>query len=84
MAGFLFVDACVLYERGSGGAKVEVRTESGDIVLNGKRFQLASNPIGAGGQLEERAKRLARSGFMSMIRPAAMPRKPPDLSSRAL
>jgi pimeloyl-ACP methyl ester carboxylesterase len=72
----LFVDACVLYERGSGGAKVEVRTESGDIVLNGKRFQLASNPIGAGGQLEERAKRLARSGFMSMIRPAAMPRKP--------
>jgi pimeloyl-ACP methyl ester carboxylesterase len=72
----LFVDACVLYERASGEARVEVRTESGDIVLNGNRFQLASNPIGAGGRLKESAKRLAKSGFMSMIRPAAMPRKP--------
>ena len=72
----LFVDACVLYERASSEARVEVRTESGDIVLNGNRFQLASNPIGAGGRLTERAKRLAKSGFMSMIRPAAMPRKP--------
>ena len=72
----LFVDACVLYERASGEARVELRTESGDIVLNGNRFQLASNPIGAGGRLKESAKRLAKSGFMSMIRPAAMPRKP--------
>ena len=72
----LFVDGSVLYERSPGGAKVKVRTESGDIVLNGKRFQLARNPIGAGHQLEERAQRLAKSGFISMIRPAAMPRKP--------
>jgi pimeloyl-ACP methyl ester carboxylesterase len=72
----LFVDACVLYERGPGGAKVEVRTESGEIVLNGRSHQLASNPIGAGGRLKERAKRLAKSGFISMIRPAGMPRKP--------
>ena len=72
----LFVDACVLYERGPGGAKVEVRTESGDIVLNGKSHQLASNPIAAGGRLKEHAKRLAKSGFISMIRPARMPRKP--------
>ena len=72
----LFVDAYVLYERGAGGAKVEVRTEPGDILLKGKRFELASNPIGAGSQLEQRAKRLAKSGFMSMIRPAAMARKP--------
>ena len=71
-----FVDGSVLYERSPGGAKVKVRTESGDIVLNGKRFQLARNPIGAGHQLEERAQRLAKSGFISMIRPAAMPRKP--------
>jgi pimeloyl-ACP methyl ester carboxylesterase len=72
----LFVDACFLYERGAGGAKVEVRTEPGDILLKGKRFQLASNPMGAGSQLEERAQRLAKSGFISMIRPASMPRKP--------
>ena len=72
----LFVDGSVLYERSPGGAKVKVRTESGDIVLNGKRFQLARNPIGAGHQLEERAQRLAKSGFISMIRPARMPRKP--------
>ena len=72
----LFVDACVLYERDSGEARVEIQTESDHIVLNGNRFQLAENPIGAGDQLKERAKRLAKSGFMSMIRPAAMQRKP--------
>jgi pimeloyl-ACP methyl ester carboxylesterase len=72
----LFVDACVLYERASRGAKVEIRTESGDIVLSGNKFQRASNPIAAGGRLKERAGRLAKSGFISMIRPAAMPRRP--------
>ena len=39
-------------------------------------FKLPNNPIGAGDQLKERAKRLAKSGFMSMIRPAKMQRKP--------
>jgi hypothetical protein len=72
----LFVDACVLYLRASGRPNVEVRTKSGQAVLNGGNFQLASNPIGAGNQLKDRARRLAKSGFMSMIRPAAMPRKP--------
>jgi pimeloyl-ACP methyl ester carboxylesterase len=72
----LFVDACVLYERDSGEARVEIQTQADHIVLVGKRFQIAENPIGAGDQLKERAKRLAKSGFMSMIRPAAMQRKP--------
>ncbi len=72
----LFVDACVLYQRDSGEPRVEIQTQADQIVLAGKRFQIAENPIGAGDQLKERAKRLAKSGFMSMIRPAAMQRKP--------
>jgi len=72
----LFVDACVLYQRDSGEARVEIQTQADQIVLAGKRFQIAENPTGAGDQLKERAKRLAKSGFMSMIRPAAMQRKP--------
>ncbi|HVQ19543.1 MAG TPA: hypothetical protein VMS23_00735 [Terrimicrobiaceae bacterium] len=72
----LFVDACLLYERTSGQARLELRTGSGAVVLGGHRFQLASNPIGAGDRLKERATRLAKSGFMSMLRPAAMRRKP--------
>jgi hypothetical protein len=72
----LFVDACVLYQRDSGEARVEIQTQADQIVLAGKRFQIAENPIGAGDQLKERAQRLAKSGFISMIRPAAMERKP--------
>ena len=72
----LFVNACALYQRNSGGARVEIRTQADEVVLSGKRFQIADNPIGAGDRLKERAKRLAKSGFMSMIRPAKMQRKP--------
>ena len=72
----LFVNACALYQRDSGEARVEIRTQADDVILSGKRFQIADNPIGAGDQLKERAKRLAKSGFMSMIRPAKMQRKP--------
>ena len=72
----LFVNACALYQRDSGEARVEIRTQADDVVLNGKKFQIADNPTGAGDQLKERARRLAKSGFMSMIRPAKMQRKP--------
>ena len=71
MSTLAFFTSAVQVER-----KSRFGPESGDIVLNGKSHQLASNPIAAGGRLKERAKRLAKSGFISMIRPARMPRKP--------
>jgi hypothetical protein len=51
-------------------------SKESDVKLNGHSYGLAANHTAAGDHLKLRAKRLARSGFASMIRPFAALRKP--------
>ena len=46
------------------------------MALNGRTYALAANHRAAGEHLKLRAKRFAKSGFASMVRPFSMSRKP--------
>jgi triacylglycerol esterase/lipase EstA (alpha/beta hydrolase family) len=70
------VDATAIYDRTSGGPRFSILSKESDVKLNGRSYGLAANHTAAGDHLKLRAKRLARSGFASMIRPFAALRKP--------
>jgi hypothetical protein len=70
------VDATAIYERTSGRPRFSILSKESDVKLNGRSYGLAANHTAAGDHLKLRAKRLARSGFASMIRPFAALRKP--------
>ena len=72
----LFVDATAIYDRTSGRPRFSILSKESDVKLNGRSYGLAANHTAAGDHLKLRAKRLARSGFASMIRPFAALRKP--------
>ncbi len=68
----LFVDATAVYEPSS----LKLVTGQKTFSAKGHQLPLAFDPTGASNQLKSRAKRLAKSGFRSMIRPESMTRKP--------
>ena len=72
----LFVDATAIYDPPTRRLRFLIRSKTGRVVLNGRTYELATNPTGASDHLKLRARRLAASGFMSMIRPSSMTRKP--------
>jgi pimeloyl-ACP methyl ester carboxylesterase len=72
----LFVDATAIYESPTRRLRFLIRSKTGRVVLNGRTYELATNPTGASDHLKLRARRLAASGFISMIRPSSMMRKP--------
>jgi pimeloyl-ACP methyl ester carboxylesterase len=72
----LFVDATAIYDRTSGRPRFSILSKESDVKLNDRSYGLAANHTAAGDQLKLRAKRLARSGFASMIQPFAALRKP--------
>lgn len=72
----LFVDATAYYDNTAGRKRIVLTKESAPISFQGHRYSLNSDPTGASEHLKSRARRLATSGFISMIRPASLTRKP--------
>jgi pimeloyl-ACP methyl ester carboxylesterase len=72
----LFVDATAIYDRNARGPRLLIRSKTGSVILRGRTYELATNSTGASDHLKLRARRLAKSGFVSMIRPSSMTRKP--------
>jgi hypothetical protein len=72
----LFVDATAIYGRVAGQRRFSILAGASEAELNRRIYPLAVNYTAAGDQLRSRAKRLAKSGFASMIRPFAASRKP--------
>jgi pimeloyl-ACP methyl ester carboxylesterase len=72
----LFVDATAIYDRVNGRGRFSILSRTNEVRLNRRTYTLAANHTAAGDQLKLRAKRFAKSGFASMIRPFAMSRKP--------
>ena len=72
----LFVDATAIYSRTGGEWRFSILSKKSEVDLNRHTYTLAANHTAAGDHLKLRAKRLAKSGFASMIRPFAASRKP--------
>ncbi|HSZ76253.1 MAG TPA: hypothetical protein VK775_02585 [Chthoniobacterales bacterium] len=72
----LFVDATAIYGRTGGQRRFSISAGASEAELNRRTYTLAANYTAAGDQLRSRAKRLAKSGFASMIRPFSASRKP--------
>jgi pimeloyl-ACP methyl ester carboxylesterase len=72
----LFVDATAIYDRTNGQRRFAILSGTSEVKLNGHTYTLAADHTAAGDYLKLRAKRLAKSGFASMIRPFAVSRKP--------
>jgi hypothetical protein len=72
----LFVDATAIYSRTDGLRRFSILSRTSEVKLNGHIYTLAADHTAAGDHLRLRAKRLAKSGFASMIRPFAASRKP--------
>ena len=72
----LFLDATAIYERSVGKPRFSILYQRTTVTLNGSTYPLAANHDAAGEHLKLRAKHLAASGFVSMIRPLSMSRKP--------
>jgi pimeloyl-ACP methyl ester carboxylesterase len=72
----LFVDATAIYDRTNGQRRFSIVADAGEVKLNRRIYTLAADHTAAGDHLKLRAKRLAKSGFASMIRPFAVSRKP--------
>lgn len=72
----MLMPATALYVRTPGEARVSLVSEKRTVILDGNEYPVAVDYAAPGLVLGRRAKRLARSGFMSMIRPTRMERKP--------
>ncbi len=72
----LFVDATAVVRKVHGKTVLEFVTSRDSIRIDNYSYRLAIDPTGASQHLLRRARKLARSGFMSMIRPSSMERKP--------
>ena len=72
----LFVDATAVYEHSGSKRSLKLVTRQKTFDVGGHMLPLALDPTGASNHLNTRAKRLANSGFLSMIRPVSMTRKP--------
>jgi len=72
----LFVDATVVVRKAHGKIAIEFVTSGDSIQIGRSSYRLAIDPTGASQHLLRRAHKLARSGFMSMIRPLSMERRP--------
>ena len=72
----LFLNATLLYDRAAGKPQIQIRTDGNPVILRGLAYRVAFLPAAANDHLKARAKRLAKSGFISMIRPAELKRKP--------
>ena len=68
--------ATAIYTRAEGAPHLSLVAERSSVTLNGFVYPLATDYNAPGLTLARRARRLARSGFHSMIRPAHMERKP--------
>jgi pimeloyl-ACP methyl ester carboxylesterase len=72
----LFVDASALVRTIDGKTSLEFSTDRESIRIDGADYKLAIDPTGAGLHLERQARKLAKSGFISMLRPSSMERRP--------
>ncbi len=72
----LFVDATAVYEHSGRKRSLKLVTGHKTFDAGVHELPLAFDPTGASNHLNTRAKRLANSGFLSMIRPESMTRKP--------
>lgn len=72
----LFVNGTAIYEKEQGRGRVSIVTGKETVSISGKNYRSAIEPLGAGERLGLFSKRLARSGFINMIRPAGSVRKP--------
>lgn len=65
-----------IYTRAGGAPHLSLVAEKSSVTLNGSAYPVTTDYNAAGLTLARRARRLAQSGFRSMIRPAHMERKP--------
>jgi pimeloyl-ACP methyl ester carboxylesterase len=72
----LFLDGTAIYARSAGRPRFSLLSQGTVVALNGRTYALAANHSAAGDYLQLRAKRFAKSGFASMVRPFSMSRKP--------
>jgi pimeloyl-ACP methyl ester carboxylesterase len=72
----MLLPATAIYTRVMDKPHLSLVTERSTVTLNGAEYPLATNYTAPGLMLGHRARRLARSGFSSMIRPEHMQRKP--------
>jgi len=72
----MLLPATAIYTRVIDKPHLSLVTERSSVILNGAEYPLATNYTAPGLMLGHRARRLARSGFSSMIRPEHMQRKP--------
>jgi hypothetical protein len=72
----LFLDASAIYDRSAGVPRFSLLDQRTTVILNGRTYTLTVNHSAAGEHLKLRAKRLAKSGFASMIHPFSASRRP--------
>jgi pimeloyl-ACP methyl ester carboxylesterase len=72
----LFVDATVIVHLVNDTPTVEFVTTGDSFWVSGKSLPLVADHSAASRHLARRARKLAASGFLSMIRPDSMKRKP--------
>ena len=72
----MLLPATAIYLREGNRARIRLTSGADEVRLKGNVFPLATDYKAAGLMLARRARPLARSGFMSMIRPERMQRKP--------
>ena len=72
----LLVDAAAVCRKIDGKFQLSLLHAQKNLTVNSRPMRLAIDPAGASNHLKSRTKRLAASGFISMIRPESMKRKP--------
>ena len=72
----MLMPARAIYLREAGRARLRLTSGEDEVSLKGMRVPLATDYKTPGLMLAHRARPLARTGFISMIRPARMKRKP--------
>jgi len=72
----MLLPATALYTHDSRGGRLSLLVERKSIVVRGQEYPLAADYGASGWLLRKRAARLRKSGFMSMIRPSRIERKP--------
>jgi pimeloyl-ACP methyl ester carboxylesterase len=72
----LFANGTAIYQKERGKAELRILTGVEKVRLGRREYDAAVEPVAAGERLNLLSKKLARSGFMNMVRPLASERKP--------
>ncbi len=72
----LYVNATAIYSPAPDGPRLRILTSTNEVDLFGGTYPLATVPNAAGNELAAQARKLRATGFVSMIRPLSLERKP--------